>query len=334
MNPFRDTYHPALHRRLKRYKEEFLLRHFGKPHSSHPGQNRRWPSIANYRHHRSNVIGVGFGLKITQGAWQLDTSVLRVYVQKKRPKAEVRAKERIPPDINGLATDVIETGNIISAMSAMGGCSGANPQVAAGTLGCLVRGRSTGNNFILSCCHVLANISNSNVGDPVFQPAAQDGGTVEIGKLDTWLGLNPSGGNLVDCAIASIDTPGAFLAGLQGIGSVNPTPSAATLKQQVMKSGRNPPGVTNGVVTDISADVSVTYPESSQAFGFVQQIVVEGTGGGYFAQRGDSGSLVIDQNSHEPIGLLFSVGQDSSGNLLAFVNPIQQVLDQLNVDIQ
>jgi hypothetical protein len=333
VNPFRLTYHPALHRRLRRYKEEFLLRHSGKPHSSNPGQNRRWPSIASYRHHHSNVIGVGFGIKTTKGTRQPNSNVLRVYVQKKRPKAKIRAKERIPPDINGLATDVVETGKIIAAMPATGGCSGANPQVAAGTLGCLVRGRSTGNSFILSCYHVLANLSNPNVGDPVFQPAVQAGGMVEIGKLYGWLNLNPSGGNLVDCAVASIDTPGTFTSGLQGIGQINPVPIAANLNQQVMKSGSVSPGVTYGIVTDISADVSVNYPGLSQAFGFVQQIVVEGTDG-YFAQEGDSGSLVIDQNSHQPIGLLFSVGQDSSGNLLAFVNPIQQVLDQLNVDIQ
>src|ERR1019366_1656019 len=52
------------------------------------------------------VAPVGFGLKGADGKIQA-TQALRVYVPYKRPFAQLDPEERIPPTIEGIATDVI-----------------------------------------------------------------------------------------------------------------------------------------------------------------------------------------------------------------------------------
>lgn len=331
MNYFQLTNQPALHRRAKRYKEEFLRRHFGRRRKRHAGPGHRWPSIAAYFHNGSNVVGVGFGLKEVKGVGVGEEHVLRIYVRRKRPLQRVSRAERIPPIINGLPTDVIEVGTIRPARPAMGGCSGGNRRVDPGTLGCLVRGRSTGREFIMSCFHVLADIGNPILSDLIYEAAWQDGGRIPIGKLHYYRALNAAGGNLVDCAVASIDTAGDFTSGLQQLGPTGKIPVAAANNQQVVKSGRDYPYVTRGTIMDVMADVPVDYPQGR--FNFVKQIVIRG-GGGVFAGRGDSGALVVlDTPAREPVGLLFAVGTDESGNSVAFANPIGTVLEYLNVEI-
>jgi hypothetical protein len=49
-------------------------------------------------------------------------------------------------------------------------------QVTAGTFGALVTDRATGERFILSNNHVLANSNDSQLGDAILQPGAIDGG--------------------------------------------------------------------------------------------------------------------------------------------------------------
>jgi hypothetical protein len=324
MKTSRLTHQASLHRRARRYKEEFLNRHFGRPRRIRRPFHR-WPSIATWRRGDSNVVGVGYGLKHVGGAGIGADEALRVYVRRKLPLRHVRKADRVPCEINGLPTDVIEVGVVrAAAWPAMGGSSGANMRVAAGTLGCMVRGRTTKENYILSCFHVLAALDDPEEHDPIYEPARQDGGVQAIGQLHRWIDLNPNG-NLVDCAVADINTPGTFLSEIRGLGEPNPPPIAAATQQSVKKSGRDAPGVTLGVITDVSADVQVEYPQGT--YGFVQQIAIQGVGGA-FAGRGDSGALVVDAGTLQPVGLLFSVG---SG--LGFANPIGDVLDYLGVDV-
>ena len=51
-------------------------------------------------------------------------------------------------------------------------------RVTAGTLGCVVRDRASGERLILSNNHVLANSNDAAPGDPIVQPGAADGGQV------------------------------------------------------------------------------------------------------------------------------------------------------------
>lgn len=132
-----------------------------------------------------NVLGVAAGFKESQGVVTDEPSVV-VLVQQKKPEAGLAEGARIPKEINGIKTDVYEVG-YLQAHQAMppqrqrlrpvpGGASIGHYKVTAGTLGVLVRDRTTGERLILSNNHVLANSNEALQGDPILQPGATDGG--------------------------------------------------------------------------------------------------------------------------------------------------------------
>lgn len=82
------------------YKTEFLERMSGAA-SFAAFATGEMPSEAS-----SNLLGVGFGMKSTEGA-SFDGLALRVYVRARLPLAMLSSQEIIPPQINGLPTDVI-----------------------------------------------------------------------------------------------------------------------------------------------------------------------------------------------------------------------------------
>ena len=78
-------------------------------------------------------------------------------------------------------------------------------------------------------------------------------------------------------------------------------PVDATLGMKVEKTGRAT-GYTTGIVHDVSADVQVLFDLARLTFH--DQIVVDGDDAP-FCDGGDSGSLVVDQDSRRVTGLLF-----------------------------
>ncbi len=312
-------YGRTVHRRARSAKEEFLTKLFGQP--TQPTKGKRWASMSSWNTKGSNIIGLGYGTKHVQGSGVVGQAALRVYVKKKLPKKDVRSSFRIPPEINGVPTDVIEVGNFLAAVRpASGGAQGGSPHVVPGTLGSLVRGRSgSSDRYILSCFHVLAEISAPQLQGDIVEPS----GGAKIAELWAWMNLRGTS-NTVDAAIGRLPNPHDFLPVLNGIGRINPTPMAAFQHQTVKKSGSVSPNVTLGIVTDVSADFQVGYPQGT--FGFVEQILVQGFNGA-FGAGGDSGSLVIDATSLQPVGLLFAVSSS-----FALINPIDRVLSQLGID--
>jgi len=158
---------------------------------------------------RKNVIATGVGYKITK---KKKTSTLAVIcsVTKKLAADRLSGKDLVPPTINGIPTDVVETGRI-RALSytgryrpAPGGVSIGHMEITAGTLGCLVK--KNGKKHILSNNHVLANSNNAQPGDYILQPGPYDGGKFpadRIARLEdfvpiVFLGPEPPG----DCGIA------------------------------------------------------------------------------------------------------------------------------------
>jgi hypothetical protein len=111
-----------------------------------------------------------------------------VLVEQKKPLAALSAQDVIPPDLEGIRTDVYEVGYLraqqFQAQDPKGrfrpiispGVSIGHYKVTAGTFGTLVTDRSTGERFILSNNHVLANSNDALVGDAILQPGAIDGG--------------------------------------------------------------------------------------------------------------------------------------------------------------
>ncbi len=306
---------------------------------------------------RSNVVGCGVGFKIA-GDVQTGEPCIVISVSRKLPKAQLAAADLIPKLINQIKTDVIETGLFRAFHNpqqklrpVQPGVSIGHHAITAGTLGCLVR--RDGETLILSNNHVLANSNAARPGDAIFQPSPMDGGTAEdkIAELVSFVPLDygnagpegcagllgrlmaaiklvsgqpasqaptPTGSNHVDCALARPIAPGLVLEDILQIG--RPTGvGSATLGTRVQKFGRTS-AYTQGQIIQIDVTASVDYDGKLAVFH--DQWMA-----GAMSQGGDSGSAILD-DQRRIVGLLFA-GSDST----TLINPIQFVLDALNVQI-
>ena len=117
----------------------------------------------------------------------------------------------IAADVEGIPTDVIEVG-VLRALQAPtdrwrpapGGVSIGHYRITAGTLGVVVRERTTGDRLILSNNHVLANSNDALPGDAILQPGPADGGQLDtdlIARLERFVPIqfNSSPGS---CSVA------------------------------------------------------------------------------------------------------------------------------------
>jgi hypothetical protein len=265
----------------------------------------------------------------------------------------------VPRTINGVKTDVIETGRIVAFQQqqrmrpARPGISIGHYQITAGTFGCLVQ--KNGQVFILSNNHVLANSNAAQLGDPIWQPGKYDGGTSadQIGTLEQFIpigfpgdtpptpqpGCSPLAAimNLINPAgstpKAQINEPGNNTVDCAIARPTSPdlvTPDilnigvpigvgAATLGTQLQKMGRTT-AYTTGQITQIDVTVSVDY--GGKIAVFKNQLMA-----GAMSAGGDSGSAVLDMQ-RRVVGLLYA-GSDTT----TILNPIQFVLDALQVQL-
>ena len=210
--------------------------------------------------------------------------------------------------------------------------------ITAGTLGCFVRDRNDRDQtLILSNNHVLADENNATSGDSIIQPGRVDGGHNpghQVGELLRFVALATEQPNQVDCAVATIGEKVDIEAyELEGLGSLNglgqPIVSDGV---KVSKVGRTT-GVTHGLVTACEVD-NVIVEYDMGLLRFDNQIEIEGAGPDPFSRGGDSGSAIIDADL-AAVALLFAGGEigGSNGQGLTYANPLQEVLDALDVDL-
>jgi hypothetical protein len=273
----------------------------------------------------SNILGVGYGAKVTAGA-AIDALAIRVYVRAKIPRSALSQSELVPDHINRVPTDVIPVGDLAAQASQPVTCgvSCGHFHISAGTLGCLVTSNGK-NRFILSNNHVLANTNDGDIRDNILQPGPLDGGVRPIARLTAYAQIGFDGKpNEIDAAIAELINPSEVSSEIETIGPVAAPPMPAALYQSVRKRGRTTLH-TIGVVTDLAADVRVRYGTDVALFN--DQIAVTGVNGA-FSAGGDSGSLVVDAVTRRPVGLLFAGGGGTT-----FCNHIPDVLDRFGVRI-
>lgn len=157
----------------RQYKSELLERMFGV--SAFTAESEPGGSVLPAD---SNVVGVGYGAKVVAGAGVYDGPAVRVYVRAKVPMALLSGSEIVPPDVNGVPTDVVPVGDITAlARPTMCGVSVGHCAITTGTLGCLVKRRDSenGDRYILSNNHVLAYSNNGVAGDAILEPGPLDG---------------------------------------------------------------------------------------------------------------------------------------------------------------
>ncbi len=253
---------------------------------------------------------------------------------------------------SGNATVTIQPGNQNAESGAITlGASGGNANDSSrsgqtitccgGTLGSLVtRG---GTQYILSNTHILARADLAQAGEAIIQPGLIDTGTCTAGgartvaNLSAFYNLETGTAPKIDAAIAqvvpgNVDSSGNILyLGATADASGVPVPGAphagsgvtATVAMPVAKSGRST-GLTCSTVLAVAVNSSVQYQKGCGtgtmfSVNYTNQVDIAG---GNFSAAGDSGSLIVSQNSADPVALLFA-GSDSD----TVGNPVSPVLN-------
>jgi hypothetical protein len=233
-----------------------------------------------------------------------------------------------------------------------GGVSIGHAAITAGTVGCVVY--RAGGPVILSNNHVLANSNDASVGDPIVQPGPHDGGKVasdQIGTLLDFIPIKFGGMDMPDCqGTALLNTLARLLrsrlrfqverqaeennrmdAALcipQAVDDVVPeirdipryisTPADPYVGQKVHKTGRTTEH-THDEVQQVQVTVQVQYGAGKLAT-FEDQILF-----GPMSAGGDSGSLILDEETNAPVALLFA-GSDRV-TIGSPIGPVMQALD-------
>ena len=311
-----------------------------------------------------NVCGIGIGYRIASGRTTGELTIM-VLVRKKIPKAGLSAEALAPQELGGIRTDVLEIGDIRPLQArtdhwrpAPGGISIGHYKISAGTLGSVVYDRTSGVKLILSNNHILANINDAIQGDPILQPGAADGGTIEnntIARLDRFspidFGTEPASCDIANGFVESVNIITRMLGSSHQVDAYQSHPSAinlldaavarpvddedfrddildigviegmlpAELGMSVRKSGRTT-ALTNGEITVMDATVNVSYSSGLSAT-FEEQIITTP-----MSQGGDSGSLLIAGDTNKVVGLLFAGSTESTIH-----NVIQHVVDNLDI---
>jgi hypothetical protein len=215
----------------------------------------------------------------------------------------------------------------------------------SGTLGSLVT--RNGTLYILSNNHVLAKSDTGIVGDPITQPGlievnCQSASTHTVANLSEFFNLQTGPIPKIDAALAQIvsgavDTSGniLLLGSTLANGVPNPGPptsgtgltpvqaTGAPYNGAVAKSGRTT-GLTCSTIIGTNVASSVDYyahcGDTNAAF-TVNYTDLISVNGGDFSDTGDSGSLIVTQDTAEAVALLFA-GSDTD----TVGNPISDVL--------
>jgi hypothetical protein len=200
-----------------------------------------------------------------------------------------------------------------------------------------------GTKYILSNNHVLAKSDFASVGDAINQPGLVDApspcvvtGTTTVANLSEFYNLQTGPAPSVDAAIAQIangavDSSGNIL--LLGATQTNgvpdpgaPTAGAGVTPTQAMgaphnglvaKVGRTT-GLTCSSILGVNVAASVSYAQNCDGTGTTFTVnytdMVQVTGG-TFGAEGDSGSLIVTQDTADPVALLVGGNdQDTVGN--------------------
>jgi hypothetical protein len=214
-----------------------------------------------------------------------------------------------------------------------------------GTLGSLVTRGSV--QYILSDNHILARSDSATVGDAIIQPGLIDtatcttAGTTTVANLSQFSNLQATPSPNIDAAIAQVvagkvDPTGKIIylgatTDANGVpvadapqGGTGLSASSVAVGRPVAKSGRST-GLTCSTVEATNILTSVSYTVNCDGTGtkftvsYANQI---GVIGGDFSGEGDSGSLIVTQDTASPLALLYA-GSDTD----TVGNPVADVLN-------
>ncbi|MBA7630996.1 hypothetical protein ES703_38523 [subsurface metagenome] len=313
---------------------------------------------------KKNVVAVGIGLKTTKGIRTTMPAII-CSVEKKVPLSELRKRDVIPSEVNGVATDVVQTGAFKALKArtdrwrpAPPGVSIGHEKISAGTLGAIVK--KNGSLYILSNNHVLAAQNEGALGSAILQPGKADGGEYprdRIAALSDFVRIQWAGGEgckigkaLAWCAnsIARLFGRKTMLEAVTSEAPENLVDAAiaypiedSDVVDELLELGKiqdvNLSPVIGMAVRKSGRTTAVTEGEITQTDVIVQVGYGDGRKAlfvdqlmvepGDFSAPGDSGSVIIDSENNI-VGLLFA-GSDTS----TIVNRIGHVFDLLEISL-
>jgi hypothetical protein len=310
-----------------------------------------------------NVTAVGMGKKMVKGKLTNEDAIV-VFVIKKKPLSKLRAWEVVPQYLEGVSTDVIESGEIKALISgdptlkwrpAYGGVSIGHYQITAGTLGCVVQ-KKMGGLRVLSNNHVLANCNDAVAGDPIYQPGPYDGGHSDdtLGWLEAFspIQIIPTFGCTIAKGVVGVSN---FLARLAKRQTRLTVERGIALQTNTVDCALMVPDDENDLRVEIldigqptKTSVAAVAGLEVQKFGrttcytkdkvlAIDATVEVGYPGGVAAfsnqiiagpmsAGGDSGSLIVDMDAN-PVGLLFAGSDD-----VTICNEIDRVTEILGIE--
>jgi hypothetical protein len=316
------------------------------------------------------VVHVTHGLKLVEGAPTNDFAVT-VFVEEKLPVAELAPENVVPPVVEGVPTDVLRV-RTMSLYTLIGGtqitngyCILSGPtqtKTELGTLGFVARlNNSKQTPVILSCAHVMGQYGAVE-GDLIFQPLP---GADDIVHPSDQFPRKPrtstssvatirkivKNSNVVDCAIAEIctcrswccDCGDSYTHAVEGLHTI-PDPhapksdaltgvAAAQTDMRVFKVGIKTHG-TAGVIVSTTAPAKVD-DYFGQTVIFQNQILIAGVPGTLFADHGDSGALLVNDQG-KAVGMVTggfpATGPDPS-TAIANANHIGPIMTALGISL-
>ncbi|MPQ43807.1 hypothetical protein [Clostridium tarantellae] len=287
--------------------------------------------------HKSNVIGVGLGVKNIKGM-NTKEPCLHVLVKEKVPLNKLNKKDIVPSSFLGIKTDIINCGGFkLSGESPITKINNINLKsrirpikpginIAAfngeigGTLGAIVFGNKKNTPYILSCNHILADNNELEVGEYIVQPEPPPDyyhNLVAFLSKAIRLDFEEKGINIVDAAIAEIPSYVKYTEEIPYIGKVKNI-ADPYITMRVRKTGCVS-GYTEGVIKTINTKVRISNIYGEKLM-FKDQIIAS-----YMSEIGDSGSIVVDSYNNA-IGLLMGLSKEYT-----IINPITKILNYLNV---
>jgi len=291
------------------------------------------------------VQGIGIGMIEEDDGGKSEELALRVYID--TLQNHKRAAHPVPefveiPDLGRLRITIKEIGKLEPELytkyvrPAPPGCSISLPQLASGTLGCIVRKKGgaagAGDLYVLSNSHVIADSGCAAIGANIIQQGHVDGGSSPqdaIATLAEFVPFTYSGSeysNTVDAAIARVINAADVTSKIRLLG-VSPAGISKNVKRgmKVVKVGRTT-DKTCGLVSDVNfyTEMSFKAPGSStkRRVGFKDQVLCT-----RYTAKGDSGAAVLNDRN-EVVGLHFAGAEGGS-----VFNPISFVFEQLGIEL-
>src|SRR5581483_5374391 len=286
-----------------------------------------------------NIVGIGGREKNGQPTGE---RVIKVFVTRKRPVGDVPPEEVIPRSFEGVMTDVVEGGqprrssdvggappsrtlfpDIARYDPLRGGISLATEgQNGLGTLGCFLWDRNDSTAiYALTNHHVIANDGKLSRSRRVLHPGLTDPSKAPTPDVvdETAFGIVRAGATeaIRDAAIVRLNPSTHWVPYVEGIGFITGThrltqADADPQTYEVRKRGSTTK-LTGGVVTAVDATVPHFFNDDDVEIPVNGAVIIKpkltappDTPGqpGIFADRGDSGSIVVNDNN-EVVALLF-----------------------------